>query len=62
MDGAGKFVRGDAVAGVLITARQHRRRPVPSASSEHGMAPAEAVEVFTKLTIGDGLVARCRPS
>ena len=29
MDGAGKFVRGDAIAGVIIIARQHRRGAVP---------------------------------
>ena len=27
MDGASKFVRGDAIAGIIITADQHRRRP-----------------------------------
>ena len=27
MDGAAKFVRGDAIAGLIITVHQHRRRP-----------------------------------
>ena len=57
MDGAGKFVRGDAVAGVLITA-VNIVGGLYLGVFEHGMAPGEAVGVFTKLTIGDGLVSQ----
>jgi flagellar biosynthesis protein FlhA len=57
MDGAGKFVRGDAMAGVLITAI-NIVGGLAIGVVRFGMAPAEAVEVFTKLTIGDGLVAQ----
>ncbi len=57
MDGAGKFVRGDAIAGIIIV--------VVNISAglflgivQHGMSAAEAVNVFTRLTIGDGLVSQ----
>jgi flagellar biosynthesis protein FlhA len=57
MDGAGKFVRGDAVAGVMITV-VNIIGGLYLGVFEHGMAVGEAVEVFTKLTIGDGLVSQ----
>lgn len=57
MDGAGKFVRGDAVAGLIITAI-NILGGLYFGVVENGMAPAEAVGVFTRLTIGDGLVAQ----
>ena len=57
MDGAGKFVRGDAVAGVLITF-VNIVGGLYLGIVDQGMAPAEAVGVFTKLTIGDGLVSQ----
>ncbi len=57
MDGAGKFVRGDAVAGILITSI-NILAGLYLGIVVHGMAPAEAVDVFTKLTIGDGLVTQ----
>lgn len=57
MDGAGKFVRGDAVAGVVITV-VNILGGLYMGVIVNGMAPAEAVEVFTKLTIGDGLVTQ----
>src|SRR4051812_18026417 len=57
MDGAGKFVRGDAVAGVIIIAINIGAGLFLGVVN-HGMAPAEAVNVFTKLTIGDGLVSQ----
>ncbi|TWU00743.1 flagellar biosynthesis protein FlhA [Stieleria varia] len=57
MDGAGKFVRGDAIAGLLITAVNiigglyigviHAKMEIGTAAS-----------TFTKLTIGDGLVSQ----
>ena len=57
MDGAGKFVRGDAVAGILITVI-NIGAGLFLGVFQHGMAPGEAVNVFTKLTIGDGLVSQ----
>ncbi|QDV38680.1 flagellar biosynthesis protein FlhA [Tautonia plasticadhaerens] len=57
MDGAGKFVRGDAMAGVVITAI-NIVGGLAIGVIRFEMAPLEAVEVFTKLTIGDGLVAQ----
>ncbi|WP_435016379.1 flagellar biosynthesis protein FlhA [Tundrisphaera sp. TA3] len=57
MDGAGKFVRGDAVAGILITLI-NIGAGLFLGVFEHGMPVGEAVNVFTKLTIGDGLVSQ----
>ncbi|WP_152049349.1 flagellar biosynthesis protein FlhA [Tautonia marina] len=57
MDGAGKFVRGDAVAALVITVINILGGLVIGVARS-GMAPLDAVDVFTKLTIGDGLVAQ----
>jgi flagellar biosynthesis protein FlhA len=57
MDGAGKFVRGDAVAGVIITL-VNIGAGLFLGIVNHGMPFATAVDVFTKLTIGDGLVSQ----
>ncbi len=57
MDGAGKFVRGDAVAGVIITF-VNIGAGLYLGMVNHGMGLAQAVNVFTKLTIGDGLVSQ----
>ena len=57
MDGAGKFVRGDAVAGLLISAINIVAGLILGVAV-HGMGVLEAAEVFTKLTIGDGLVSQ----
>lgn len=57
MDGASKFVRGDAVAGVFITAINIVGGLIIGIG-QHGMDPLEAVNVYTKLTIGDGLVTQ----
>jgi flagellar biosynthesis protein FlhA len=57
MDGASKFVRGDAIAGLLITAINVVGGIVIGATS-HGMPIAEAGDTYTRLTIGDGLVAQ----
>src|SRR5687768_2853381 len=57
MDGASKFVRGDAIAGIIITI-------INIAGGfcigvlQAGLTFAEAAEVYTKLTIGDGLVSQ----
>jgi flagellar biosynthesis protein FlhA len=57
MDGAGKFVRGDAVAGVVILL-VNIAGGLFLGVVNHGMGIGEAVNVFTKLTIGDGLVSQ----
>ena len=57
MDGASRFVRGDAIAGVVILLVNIVGGLLLGIIT-HGMSPGEAVDVFTKLTIGDGLVSQ----
>jgi flagellar biosynthesis protein FlhA len=57
MDGASKFVRGDAVAGILILFI-NVIGGFAIGVLEHKMAAGEAARVYTLLTIGDGLVAQ----
>lgn len=57
MDGASKFVKGDAIAGVIITII-NLLGGIAIFSLQHGMTILEALEVFGKLTIGDGLVSQ----
>ena len=57
MDGASKFVRGDAIAGVLILII-NILGGVAIGMAQHGMAAGDAMRVFSLLTIGDGLVAQ----
>lgn len=57
MDGASKFVRGDAVAGILITLINIIGGLVVGVL-QHNMAIGQAAQVYTLLTIGDGLVAQ----
>ena len=57
MDGASKFVRGDAVAGLIITAINIVGGLAAGLLRDH-MSLATAVESFTILTIGDGLVSQ----
>ena len=57
MDGASKFVRGDAVAGVLITFI-NIIGGLLIGTFQHGLALADALGYYTVLTIGDGLVAQ----
>jgi len=57
MDGASKFVRGDAIAGIIITLI-NIIGGLYVGMAEHGMGFGEAVKVFTTLTIGDGLVSQ----
>ena len=57
MDGAGKFVRGDAIAGVVILLVNISGGLFLGVFNHH-MSLGEAVNVFTKLTIGDGLVSQ----
>jgi flagellar biosynthesis protein FlhA len=57
MDGASKFVRGDAVAGILILLINIVGGLLVGAI-QHGLPLRQAVENYTLLTIGDGLVAQ----
>lgn len=57
MDGASKFVRGDAIAGILITA-VNILGGIIIGVAQNGMSFSEATEVFTLLTVGDGLIAQ----
>ena len=57
MDGATKFVRGDAIAGVLITVINVLGGLFIGVVQAR-MGFAEAVDIFTRLTIGDGLVSQ----
>lgn len=57
MDGASKFVRGDAIAGLLIMAINVIGGLVIGVV-QHDMSAAMAGETYTLLTIGDGLVAQ----
>lgn len=57
MDGASKFVRGDAIAGIVITAINVIGGLLIGVL-QHGLPIAQAAEFYTKLTIGDGLVSQ----
>lgn len=57
MDGASKFVRGDAVAGILILII-NILGGLAIGMAQHGLEFSRAIEVYTLLTIGDGLVAQ----
>ncbi|MDA8248322.1 MAG: flagellar biosynthesis protein FlhA [Rhodospirillales bacterium] len=57
MDGAAKFVRGDAVAGLLITSI-NIAGGLAIGLLRHGMPFAQAASTFTTLTVGDGLVSQ----
>ncbi|MBS1086561.1 flagellar biosynthesis protein FlhA [Gluconobacter sphaericus] len=57
MDGAAKFVRGDAIASLIITAI-NIVGGLTIGVVRHGMQIADAATSFTTLTIGDGLVSQ----
>src|SRR5450631_1389483 len=57
MDGASKFVRGDAIAGILIVFINLFGGTIIGAA-QHGMSLADAGRTYALLTIGDGLVAQ----
>jgi flagellar biosynthesis protein FlhA len=57
MDGASKFVRGDAVAGILILFI-NVIGGLGVGMSQHGLSFEQAMHNYTLLTIGDGLVAQ----
>src|ERR1700691_5266995 len=57
MDGASKFVRGDAIAGILIVFI-NMFGGVLIGAMQHGMSLSDAGHTYALLTIGDGLVAQ----
>jgi flagellar biosynthesis protein FlhA len=57
MDGASKFVRGDAIAGLIITA-VNVFGGIIIGVTQHDMTLSHAADVFTKLSVGDGLVTQ----
>lgn len=57
MDGASKFVRGDAIAGIVITLINIIGGLVIGVVQQH-LSIQEAVQYYTLLTVGDGLVSQ----
>ncbi|NBU13327.1 MAG: flagellar biosynthesis protein FlhA [Alphaproteobacteria bacterium] len=57
MDGATKFVKGDAIAGVMILAVNIIGGLIIG-MVQHGLPASEAASTYVTLTIGDGLVAQ----
>ncbi|WP_439542356.1 flagellar biosynthesis protein FlhA [Hyphomicrobium sp.] len=57
MDGASKFVRGDAIAGLIITA-VNIFGGIIIGVTRHEMDLSHAADVFVRLSVGDGLVTQ----
>ncbi|MGM0409721.1 MAG: flagellar biosynthesis protein FlhA [Bacillota bacterium] len=57
MDGASKFVKGDAIAGIIITVINIIGGLIIG-MIQQGMGFAEAAQTYTLLTVGDGLVSQ----
>ena len=57
MDGASKFVKGDAIAGILILIA-NILGGIIIGTSQHGLSFGQASETYVLLSIGDGLVAQ----
>ena len=57
MDGASKFVRGDAIAGLIITFI-NIVAGIIIGMVQNNMSFADAGETYTRLTVGDGLVSQ----
>ena len=57
MDGSSKFIKGDAIAGIIITI-VNIIGGFAIGVFEHGMAVNDAASTYTILTIGDGLVSQ----
>ena len=57
MDGASKFVRGDAIAGIVITAINIIGGLIVGVLQE-GMNIGDAAQTYTILTVGDGLITQ----
>src|SRR5580658_3355545 len=57
MDGASKFVRGDAIAGLIILA-VNIFGGIVIGVTRHSLTLSSASDIFTKLSVGDGLVSQ----
>ncbi|MGZ4466316.1 MAG: flagellar biosynthesis protein FlhA, partial [Nocardioides sp.] len=57
MDGASKFVKGDAIAGIIVMVI-NLIGGFGIGVIQRGMAPADAVNTYSLLTVGDGLVSQ----
>jgi flagellar biosynthesis protein FlhA len=57
MDGASKFVRGDAIASIIILG-VNIFGGIVIGVTRHGLSVASAGDIFTKLSVGDGLVSQ----
>src|ERR1700751_3833365 len=57
MDGASKFVRGEAIAGLVILA-VNIFGGIVIGVTRHGLTLSDAADVFTRLSVGDGLVSQ----
>ena len=57
MDGAMKFVKGDAIAGLIIVA-VNLLGGIVIGTMQRGMTAADAAKTYSVLTIGDGLIAQ----
>ena len=57
MDGASKFVRGDAIAGIIILA-VNIFGGIVIGVSRHGLGLSAAADIYTRLSVGDGLVSQ----
>jgi type III secretion protein V len=57
MDGAMKFVKGDAVAGLIIVVI-NLLGGFSTGMFQHGMSAADSMALYSVLTIGDGLIAQ----
>jgi flagellar biosynthesis protein FlhA len=57
MDGAAKFVRGDAVAGLIITAINLVGGFIIG-MTQHGMSASQSLSTYSILSVGDGLVTQ----
>jgi flagellar biosynthesis protein FlhA len=57
MDGASKFVRGDAIAGLIILG-VNIFGGIVIGVTRHGLSLSNSADIFTKLSVGDGLVSQ----
>ncbi|KRP53171.1 type III secretion system export apparatus subunit SctV [Pseudomonas poae] len=57
MDGAMKFVKGDAIAGLIIVV-VNLLGGFTTGMFQHGLSAAESIQLYSVLTIGDGLIAQ----
>jgi type III secretion protein V len=57
MDGAAKFVKGDAIAS-LVVVLVNLLGGLAVGTMQHGLSLAQATETYSRLTVGDGLVAQ----